>query len=259
MKRLIIIISLLTPATLLFAQKEKRYIHQGNKLYEQQKYAEAEASYKKSVAQSKTSEPGNFNLGDALYKQKKFDLSAQKFTDIAGSAKDKAVKAQAYHNLGNSLFQSKKLEESIDAYKKALLNNPKDDQTRYNLAYAQEKLKQQQQQDKKDKNKDQNKKDQDKKDQNKDQNKDQDKKDQDKKDQDKNKDQKDQDKKDQNKDQGKNKQDQKDQQQGQQPNQLSKEDAERMLEALNQQEKNTQDKLKNKKATGAKGRIVKDW
>lgn len=259
MKRLIIIISLLTPATLLFAQQEKRYIHQGNKLYEQQKYAEAEASYKKSVAHAKTSEPGNFNLGDALYKQKKFDLSAQKFTEIAGSAKDKGVKAQAYHNLGNSLFQSKKLEESIDAYKKALLNNPKDDQTRYNLAYAQEKLKQQQQQDKKDKNKDKNKKDQDKKDQNKDQNKDQDKKDQDKKDQDK----KDQDKKDQNKDQkkdqDKNKQDQKDQQQGQQPNQLSKEDAERMLEALNQQEKNTQDKLKNKKATGVKGRIVKDW
>jgi len=256
MKRLIIIVSLLTPATLLFAQKEKRYIHQGNKLYEQQQYAEAEASYKKSVAQSKTSEPGNFNLGDALYKQKKFDLSAQKFTEIASSAKDKSVKAQAYHNLGNSLFQAKKLEESIDAYKKALLNNPKDDQTRYNLAYAQEKLKQQQQQDKKDKNKDKNKKDQDK-DQSKDKDKDkkdQDKKDQDKKDQDK-KDQKNQDKK----DQDKNKENQKDQQQGQQPNQLSKEDAERMLEALNQQEKNTQDKLKNKKATGVKGRIVKDW
>ena len=222
-------IALLMPAVLLVAQQEKRYIHQGNQLYEKQKYAEAEASYKKSVAQSKQSEAGNFNLADAWYKQKKFDQSAQKFTEIAASAKSKSMKAQAFHNLGNSLFQSKKLEESIDAYKKALLNNPKDDQTRYNLAYAQEKLKQQQQQDKKDKNKDNN-----------DQNKDQDKKDQDKK-------------------QDQNKSDQKDQQNGQQPNQLSKEDAERMLEALNQQEKNTQDKLKNKKSTGVKGRIVKDW
>ena len=229
MKRLIMTIALLMPAVLLVAQQEKRYIHQGNQLYEKQKYAEAEASYKKSVAQSKQSEAGNFNLADAWYKQKKFDQSAQKFTEIAASAKSKSMKAQAFHNLGNSLFQSKKLEESIDAYKKALLNNPKDDQTRYNLAYAQEKLKQQQQQDKKDKNKDNN-----------DQNKDQDKKDQDKK-------------------QDQNKSDQKDQQNGQQPNQLSKEDAERMLEALNQQEKNTQDKLKNKKSTGVKGRIVKDW
>lgn len=250
-------IALLMPAVLLVAQKEKRYIHQGNQLYEKQKYAEAEASYKKSVAQSKQSEAGNFNLADAWYKQKKFDQSAQKFTEIAASAKSKSMKAQAFHNLGNSLFQSKKLEESIDAYKKALLNNPKDDQTRYNLAYAQEKLKQQQQQDKKDKNKDnkdQNKKDQNKQDQNK---QDQNKKDQnkDQKDQDK----KDQDKKDQDKKQDQNKSDQKDQQNGQQPNQLSKEDAERMLEALNQQEKNTQDKLKNKKATGVKGRIVKDW
>ncbi|WP_316815508.1 tetratricopeptide repeat protein [Pedobacter nyackensis] len=244
MKQLIIIIYIVLQGSLVFAQKEKKYIHNGNKLYQQQKYAEAEASYRQSVEKTKESVAGNFNLGDALYKQKKFENAAQKFTEIANTSGDKAVKAQAYHNLGNSLLESKKLEESIEAYKKSLMNNPKDDQTRYNLAYAQEKLKQQQQQDKKDKDKNKDKKDQDKKDQDK---KDQDKKDQDKKDQDK----KDQDKKDQ---------DKKDQQgQQPQPDKLSKEDAERMLEALKNEEKNTQDKLKNKKAKGVKGRIVKDW
>lgn len=257
MKRLIIIIYItLQGTTTLFAQQEKKYVHEGNKLYQQQKYVEAEASYRKSVEKTKQSVPGNFNLGDALYRQKKFDNAAQKFTEIASSSDSKSVKAQAYHNLGNSLLEAKKLEESIEAYKKSLLNNPKDDQTRYNLAYAQEKLKQQQQQNKDNKNKD--KKDQDKnKDQkNKDQqNKDQQNKDQNKKDQEDKKDNKDQ--------QDKNKQDQekKDQENGQQPqpNQLSKEDAERMLEALKNEEKNTQDKLKNKKAKGVKGRIVKDW
>ena len=233
---------------LLLAQKEKRDIHKGNELYQQQKYAEAEAFYKKSVAKSKESVAGNFNLGDAFYKQKKMDEAAQKFTEIAGSTDNKAVKAQAYHNLGNALLESKKLEESIEAYKKSLINNPKDDETRYNLAYAQEKLKQQQQQNKDNKdNKDKDKKDKD----NKDQKKDQDNDNKDKQDQDK----KDQDNKDQNKDQ--DKKNEKDQQP--QPDKLSKEDAERMLEALNNEEKQTQDKLKNKKAKGVKGKIVKDW
>lgn len=258
MKQLIIMIGVVLLWTGVFAQKEKKYIHKGNKLYQQQKYAEAEASYRQSVEKTKESVAGNFNLGDALYKQKKFDNAAQKFTEIATTSANKAVKAQAYHNLGNSLLESKKLEESIEAYKKSLINNPKDDQTRYNLAYAQEKLKQQQQQNKNDKNKD--KKDQKDKDQKDKDKKDQDKKDQDKKDQDK----KNQDKKNQDndqKDKDKQGQDKKDQQDGQQPqpDKLSREDAERMLEALKNEEKNTQDKLKNKKAKGTKGRIVKDW
>lgn len=236
MKTIIVLTFLVLQGPILFAQKEKRDIHKGNQLYQQQKYTEAEAFYKKSVEKSKESVEGNFNLGDALYKQKKLDNAAQKFTEIAGSATSKSVKAQAYHNLGNALLESKKLEESIEAYKKSLINNPKDDETRYNLAYAQEKLKQQQQQQNKD---NKNNKDKDKNKDNKDQ----------KNDQDKNKDN--QDKKDQ------DKKDEKDQQP--QPDKLSKEDAERMLEALNNEEKNTQDKLKNKKAKGTKGKIVKDW
>lgn len=242
MKGLAIFAFVLLSGFSAFAQKEKKYVHKGNKLYEQQKFAEAEAIYRKSVEYSKQSVAGNFNLGDALYKQKKYESAIQKFTEIAGASGDRAVKAKAYHNLGNSLLESKKLEESIEAYKKSLINNPKDDQTRYNLAYAQEKLKQQQQQQKKDdQNKDKNK---DKKDQN----QDKDKQNKDGKD----KDQKDKDQKDK---------DKKDQQNGQKPrpDQLSKDEAERMLEAMNNEEKNTQDKLKNKKAKGVKGRITKDW
>lgn len=249
MRGLVILLIVFLQGSFVFAQKEKRDINKGNQLYLQKKYAEAEASYRKSVEKSQQSVQGNFNLGDALYKQKKFDNAAQKFTELATSSNNKAVKAQAYHNLGNALLESKKLEESIEAYKKALISNPKDEETRYNLAYAKEMLKKQQQQKDKDKNnKDKN---------NKDKNKDQQNKDQQNKDP--NKDKKDQVKKDQSKDkQDQDKQDQ-DKKEKPQPDKLSKEDAERMLDALNQQEKNTQDKLKNKKTTGVKGRIVKDW
>jgi len=244
MKQLTIIFLFLLQATSLFAQQEKRYIKKGNELYQQQKYKEAEASYRKSFGKKAQQIEGNFNLGDALYKQKKFPEAAEKFNQIAESTKNnKEVAAQAYHNLGNSFLENKKLEESIAAYKKSLINNPKDDATRYNLAYAQEMLKKQQQQDKQ--NQDKNNKDKNNKDKNKDQ---------------QNKDNKNQDKdKDKNQNKGNQDKDKKDQREKPQPDKLSKEDAQRMLDALNNNEKQTQDKLKDKKFKGLKARSSKDW
>jgi Ca-activated chloride channel family protein len=225
----------------LYAQDAKTYVYKGNKLYSEKKYDEAAAEYNKSVSDKKMALKGNFNLGDALYKEKKFDDAAQHFNDIASSTNNQSLQAGAYHNLGNTFLDQKKYQESINAYEKSLLNNPKDDQTRYNLAYAQEKLKQQQQQKKKQDKNNQNNKNQ--------QNKDKQKQDQDKKDQDKkNQDNKNQ----QNKDQ-------QNKQQQQQPDKVSKEDAQRMLDALNNSEKDTQDKLKDKKFKAGKATITKDW
>jgi Ca-activated chloride channel homolog len=237
MKQLIIVLLIMLNGSVLFAQQAKNYIHQGNKLYQEKKYKDAEAAYRKAATKKDQKVESNFNLGDALYRQKKLDSAGQNFSAIASSSTNPLVKAGAYHNLGNSLLTNKKYDESIDAYKKALLNNPKDDQTRYNLAYAQEMLKKQQQQNKNNQNKNN-----------------QDKNNQNKNNQDKNKNKPDKN------DQNKNNQDKKDQQkQQQQPDKVSKDDAQRMLDALNDQEKNTQDKLKNRKLKGEKVRIIKDW
>ncbi len=246
MKQLIITIILFLNGFVLFAQNAKTYIYQGNQLYEQKKFKEAEANYRKAAEKKEQHVVGNFNLGDALYKQKKFDNAAKNFTDIASTSVAPAVKARAYHNLGNSMLETKKYQESIDAYKKSLISNPKDDATRYNLAYAQEMLKKQQQ-----KNKDQNKNDKN--------NQDKDKKNQDKNSKN-NPDKKNGDKDKQNKDPNQqNKQDQKDQQKQQEKNNISKDDAQRMLDALNNQEQGTQEKLKNKKLKGGQAQILKDW
>jgi len=253
MKQLTIALLLMLQASVLFAQQEKKYIKKGNDLYQQQNYKDAEKNYRLSLGKKDKTVEGNFNLGDALYKQKRFDDAGKQFDKIAAtSGSNKGVMAKAYHNLGNSLLESKKLEESVAAYKKSLLNNPQDDETRYNLAYAQEKLKQKQNQDKNNKNNKNNK------DKNKDKNKDQNNKDKDK---DKNKDDKNKDDKDkQNQDkQNQDKKDQGQQDQKPNPNNVSKDDAERMLEALNNDEKQTQDKLKNKKIKGARMQIEKDW
>lgn len=223
------------------AQEDKKYIKQGNELFESRKYPEAAKSYQQALKKNKGSYKANFNLGDAYYKQGKFEDAAQQFQALTHQATSKDTLSKAYHNLGNALLQSKKYEESIDAYKNALKSNPTDEDTRYNLAYAQQMLKQQQQQNKdKDKDKkDKDKKDKDKKDKN-DKNKDKDKKDQEKKDKEEQK-----------------KQEQKKKKQ-QQPDQISKEDAQRLLDALQNDEKNVQNKAKKGKQ-GIKVKIEKDW
>lgn len=226
---------------LSYAQQEKKFIVEGNKNYKEKKFSEAEKNYKAGLNKNKNSYKGSFNLGDAYYKQEKYDEAAEQFQALTHRASSKDTLAKAYHNLGNALLKSRKYQESIDAYKNALKNNPNDEDTRYNLACAQQYLKQQQQQQQnKDKDKKENK---DKKD---DKNKDKDKKDQDKKDKDK----KDQENKDKDKKEQKKPEENK--------NKISKEDAQRLLDALQNDEKNLQNKVK-KGNPGMKVQIEKDW
>ena len=224
-----------------FAQEDKKYIRKGNNLYEKEDYLGAEENYLKALEKNSQSTKADFNLGDAFYKQKKFAEAAQQFQKVAEKTTDKELKANAYHNLGNSLLQAEKYQESVNAYKQSLKINSTDNETRYNLAYAKKMLQQQQEQE----NKDKDKKDENKKDDQKD--KDKDKKDQDKKDEE-NKDKSDE-----------KKEGDKDKEQQPQPNQLSKQEAQQMLDALNNQEKKVQAKLKKKKENTQKLNIEKDW
>lgn len=138
----------------LLAQKESADVRSGNKLYKANKFTEAEIEYRKGLLKNPKSFEANYNLGNALFKQKKYtDALEQYKNSLALEPKEKEKIAAAFHNTGNALLADKKIEESIDAFKKALKNSPKDDDTRYNLAYAQAMLKQQQKN--KDKNKDQ--------------------------------------------------------------------------------------------------------
>ena len=153
---------------------------------------------------------------------------------------DKNKKSAGLYNLGNSLLKANKVKESIEAYKGSLKLSPDNNEAKYNLAYAQDLLKQQQEQQK------QQQQNKDKQDQNKDNKKD-----------DKKKDQKDQN--DKNKDQQKDQNNNQDQQQQQQQQGISKEDAQRLLNALANDEKNVQEKVKLAKAAKARVITVKNW
>ena len=155
-----------------------------------------------------------------MFRQKKYKEALEQYKNaIALQPKEKEKIAAAFHNTGNSLLVDKKLEESIKAYEMALKNNPKDNDTRYNLAYAQSLLKKQNQDKKKDKKQD---KDKDKQDQ-------------------------------------KQPEEPKPKEQPQpQQKQMSKENAQQILDALLQDEKNAQEKARKQPVRGTK-KADKDW
>jgi tetratricopeptide (TPR) repeat protein len=231
-------------SVVLNAQDDKKFIRKGNREYEKGKYSDSEISYRKAIDNNKQSPNAVFNVGDALYKQNKFEEAGKQFVENTNQSNDKIKKSAGLYNLGNSLLKANKFDESVAAYKNSLKLNPDNVEAKYNLAYAQDQLKKQQDQQKQQQQQDKNNKDKDKN--KKDQNKDQ-------KDQDKNNDQQ----KDQNK-QDQDKQDQKQQQQSDKQ-QISKEDAQRLLNSLANDEKNVQEKVKLAKASKAKVRTVKNW
>lgn len=252
MKNSIFIMIALCFCSLLYAQEKeqereaKKYVREGNKLYNNLKFADAEIAYKKALSKKSNYPKATYNLANALYQQNRNKEALSEYELLAKTTKDKTMKYEVFHNAGNTLMNEKKYQESVEAYKNALRNNPKDEETRYNLALAQKMLKKQQQQNKDNKD---NKNNKDKK------NKDKQKDKKDKKD-DKQKDKK-QDKNDKKQE---NKKSEKDKKQPQKrPNQLSKQQMQQLLEAMNNEENKTQKKMNKKKEKGRKIKREKDW
>jgi len=214
----------------VWAQADRKFIRQGNRQYEKDKFPESEIYYRKALDKNKGSGDAVFNSGDALYKQKKYEDAGKQFTESHRMNEDRDKKSASLYNLGNSLLMANKIQESIEAYKNSLRLKPDNAEAKYNLAYAQDLLKEQQQQQQNEDNKDQEKKDDGNK------NQDQEKDSQDK----------------QNNDQQQDKQDQ-------QQQSISKEDAERLLNAIANDEKNVQEKVKLAKAAKERVKTVKNW
>lgn len=235
--RTIGIILLLLTAISVSAQKAERdYIRKGNRAYKDSTYVNAEVNYRKAIDVNPKSAISMYNLGNTLMQQNKLQEAMEQFIAATKMEKDKGNLAQIYHNMGVIFHSGKDYAKAVEAYKESLRNNPKDNETRYNLALAQKMLKDQEQ-------------NQQNQDQNQDQNQNQDKKEQEK--------EQDKDKQDQ------NQQDQQNQDQQPQPlqpqeNQMSKENAEQLLKSVMQDEKDVQDKVKKQQVIQG-GRLEKDW
>lgn len=152
-----IALSLLTGFTLA---QGKLDLYDGNKAYMDGNLDQAEQLYQRSLNAAPNQFEGTFNLGNTYYRKQDVENAIGQYQQAAETESDPVKKAKALHNLGNTYLQSQKIDEAIDAYKSALRTNPTDDETRYNLAFAQ-RMKQQQEKQEQEQEQEQNQENQD--------------------------------------------------------------------------------------------------
>lgn len=233
----------------------EQYVYEGNKIVDES-FVEAEKNYRVALSEMPSNRKGAYNLGNAYYTAELYDEALVRLNSVAKDG-SKSEKHRAYHNIGNALMQNNQCEKAVEAFKNALRNNPSDDESRYNLALAQQCAKEKgggdndkdNKEDKEDKN-NEDKKDRDKKQDQEDKNKE--KGDGDKESKDDGNDQKENENPEDKKD-GANKKPQ------QQPGKLSGQQIKSLLDAMNNEEKKVQKKMNAVKEKGAKIRTEKDW
>jgi len=265
---------------------EKLDLNRGVDAYNNGDYGTAQDKFEKAFEANNQYNGALYNAANSAYRSGDFEKATEYYEQYAGTLENKNDKAKAYHNLGNAFLKrfsgssqnqnpeeqkksSDYLKNSIEAYKNSLRNNPKDEDTRYNLSYALSKLKQQQQQENKEgKDEDENKdekeqdkkenednKDSDKSEEEKEGNKDKkegegDKEDKKNEDKDKEGDKPKPGDKDKGKDKGKEKEIE---------GKMSKGQIKKDLDAVNEDEKNILLKIAKQKGKKKEGNNTKDW
>ena len=215
------------------AQRDRVYIRQGNRLMRggaEDGATKAEVNYHKAMGANPSNPQAMYNLGCALMAQQKDSAAMESFQKTAKVETSKIRRAMSYHNMGVIFQRHQQYGEAIEQYKQALRLRPNDNETRYNLVLCQRQQKNQKNQNNNsgggsdDKKNDKNKQDKDNK--------------------------KDQD------NQNKDNQDKKEQKP---QKQMSKENAEQLLNAAMQDEKQTQQRLKKAMSQPKRKTLEKNW
>ena len=208
----------------LFAQSDRQYVRQGNKMFEKGNYEQAEVAYTKAVEKNNKNPQAHYNLGNALMAQRKDSAAVTHFQEAGRLETNPLRKSQSFHNTGVICQQNKLYGDAIEAYKQALRLNPDDDEARYNLELCKHEKQKQDQQNQNQQQQQQQQQDEQKEQQDQQQNQQQDS-----------------------------------QKKEEQKPQMSKENAEQLLNAAMQQEKQTQKRMKEAQQQGQRRRNEKNW
>ena len=227
--RLTLFVILLCSMT-AFGQHPNSTIRKGNTVYKDSAYANAEKLYREALMKKQNSYEASFNLADAIYKQERYNEANAMFQAITEKTNDKIKKSASFHNLGNSLLKEQKLDQAIEAYSK------------HNLAYAMRMKNQSQNQEEEKKEEEEEK--------NEEEEKEEEKQEEEQEDKEENQEDKGEQSEEEKKEKPKQPKD---------PNEMTEEEAQQILDALQQQEKELQEDLQKKKQKGVKLKILKDW
>lgn len=143
---------------------EWQLMHRGNAAFRAHNYDAAATLYREALHHNPHSARALFNLGDTYLAKGDARAADSLYLEASRLEKNAQVKSMAFHNRGyirqkmalaDRERQQQLLRDAIEQYKQALRLNPRDNDTRYNLALCQKQLKDsqqsQQQKEKKDK------------------------------------------------------------------------------------------------------------
>jgi tetratricopeptide (TPR) repeat protein len=122
------------------AQSAHKSLREADQYYQNEDYASAELLYRKAHEKDPNLK-SNFNLGNTLYKQERFEEAIEKYQMAVQRAKTPDESSIAYFNLGNAYFNHQDIEQAISAFKKSILENPNNKEAQYNLIVCKELLK----------------------------------------------------------------------------------------------------------------------
>jgi Ca-activated chloride channel homolog len=223
---LLLVISVFFYLNDVTSQSVNSTLRQGNKKYQDGDFQEAELNFRRALERDPRDVRALYNLSNVLYRQGRYDEASNILEGLANMNLPDSKRADILHNLGNSKLGEQKVKDGIEAYKDALRIRPQDMDTRHNLAYAMRLLQEQEQQQQQKQNDQDDQQDQDQQNQ---QPWDQDKQEQ-----------------------------EKDEQQPR-PDQISPQDAERILDALNQQEQKVQENIDREEKQRVPLRVQREW
>ncbi|MDB2354831.1 tetratricopeptide repeat protein [Flavobacteriaceae bacterium] len=255
MNKILINYLLLMSASLVSVMSQQNeyesFIEKGNNSFEENSVL-SEQNYRKAISVSPEFIKGQYNFSNTLYDNEYYDEALLNQLEASKYAKTTADKHVIFHNIGNILMKKKMCKEAVEAYKNALKNNPKDDESRYNLALAKDCAKE----DENEKESESEDEDEDKeKDKEKDQNEDQ----KDDKDQQGDEEKENEDQKENNKEDNDQNGDDKSKNENPKEKKLSPQQIKNILEAMNQEESKVQEKMNARKLKGVKLKNEKDW
>lgn len=146
MKRKFGLLLLIFPVSVLTAADVRSLVRKGNSFYHRQRFEEALALYQ----QAEVLEPDNlgihYNLGNTYYRLNRHSEAISELS-LATVSRNPKARAQAFYNLGNAFYRLGRLDEALNAYKLALLVNPRDRQAKENFEFCLRKKQQSQQSD----------------------------------------------------------------------------------------------------------------
>lgn len=159
LRRVFIFICILAAGIPGLSQNTNKSLVKANELYRNGDFDKAIEQYKAIIDKDPGNKTATYNLANAFFRSGNYAEAELLYDKNLEGNKDNKSLHQAYYNKGVALSKQQKLEESVEAYKQAILLDPTDEDTRFNLQKALVELRKRQQADKKEEqNKDQKKK-----------------------------------------------------------------------------------------------------